>query len=257
MHISEGVLTPYILSGAALLSAAGIAFGLRRLEPEKLVTVALLSAAFFVASLIHIPIGLSSSHLILNGLLGVLLGWAAFPAIFIALLLQALLFQFGGLTTLGVNTLNMALPSALCFILFRSALVATHSNYTKRTKKSLSIVSFVCGFLAVCLSALMTSGTLALNGEGFIAAAQLMFISSLPVMVVEGLITTCIVSFLLKVRPEMFNLQTFKATKAETPSGALQNEMKQAETTPLSLANYASSPKTDKLDTYNMSAQTH
>ena len=46
-------------------------------------------------------------HLILNGLLGMLLGWAAFPSIFVALMLQAILFQYGGITVLGVNTFNM------------------------------------------------------------------------------------------------------------------------------------------------------
>ena len=51
----------------------------------------------------------SSAHLILNGLLGVVLGWAAFPVIFVALLLQAVLFQFGGFTVLGVNTATMGL----------------------------------------------------------------------------------------------------------------------------------------------------
>ena len=30
-----------------------------------------------------------------------ILGWAAFPAFLVALFLQAVLFQFGGLTTLG------------------------------------------------------------------------------------------------------------------------------------------------------------
>ena len=75
-------------------------------------TVAILAAAFFVGSLIHVPIGPSSVHLILNGLLGMLLGWAAFPSIFVALMLQAILFQYGGITVLGVNTFKIIVP---CF----------------------------------------------------------------------------------------------------------------------------------------------
>jgi cobalt/nickel transport system permease protein len=39
-----------------------------------------------VASLIHVPIGPSNAHLILNGLVGLLLGWGAFPAILVALI---------------------------------------------------------------------------------------------------------------------------------------------------------------------------
>ena len=77
MHISEGVLSPAVLGAGAVLAAAGIVIGLRKLDYDRLMTVAILAAAFFVGSLIHVPIGPSSVHLILNGLLGMLLGWAA------------------------------------------------------------------------------------------------------------------------------------------------------------------------------------
>ena len=51
MHISEGVLSaPVLISGAAL-AAAGTALGLRRLDLESIMPTALLSSAFFVASL--------------------------------------------------------------------------------------------------------------------------------------------------------------------------------------------------------------
>ena len=69
--------------------------------------VGILSSAFFMASLIHVPIGPSSVHLLLNGIVGLLLGWGAFPAILVGLALQAMFFQFGGITVLGVNTLNV------------------------------------------------------------------------------------------------------------------------------------------------------
>ena len=84
MHIAEGVLSPPILAAGYALTAVGTALGLRRLNYDKLMTVTILAATFFVGSLIHVPIGPSSAHLILNGLLGVLLGWAVFPAILAA-----------------------------------------------------------------------------------------------------------------------------------------------------------------------------
>jgi len=113
MHISEGVLSGNVLIAGCVLTAAGTAVGLKKLDYERMPQVALLSAAFFVASLIHVPIGPGNVHLVLNGLLGVFLGWVAFPAVLIATLLQAILFQFGGLTSLGVNTVNMALPAVI------------------------------------------------------------------------------------------------------------------------------------------------
>ncbi|MDD5642485.1 MAG: energy-coupling factor ABC transporter permease, partial [Syntrophales bacterium] len=98
MHISEGVLSPAVLAGGAGLAVVGTAIGLKKMDYEAIPRVAILSAAFFVASLIHVPVGPVGLHLVLNGLMGLLLGWVAVPAILIALFLQALLFQFGGLT---------------------------------------------------------------------------------------------------------------------------------------------------------------
>src|SRR5512147_1129646 len=79
MHISEGVLSPAVLAGGAGLAAAGCAIGLKKLDYEAIPRVAILSAAFFVASLIHVPIGPVGAHLVLNGLMGLLLGWVAVP----------------------------------------------------------------------------------------------------------------------------------------------------------------------------------
>jgi hypothetical protein len=118
MHISEGVLSAPVLISGGVLAAVGTAIGLKKIDYDQLARVGILSASFFVASLVHVPIGPSSVHLIMNGIVGLLLGWAAVPAILVALLLQAVFFQFGGITTLGVNTIIMALPAVLCSYLF-------------------------------------------------------------------------------------------------------------------------------------------
>jgi len=195
MHISEGVLPgPVLLSGAAL-ATVGTAIGLKKIDYDQVMPVAILSAVFFIASLIHVPIGPSSGHLILNGLLGVVLGWAAFPSILVALTLQAVLFQFGGLTVLGVNTFTMATPAVICFYVFRPMLA--------RGNGSRFAAAFACGFLSILLSAMLTAGALALSGDGFREAAWVLFYAHVPIMVVEGVITAFAYSFLVKVKPEV------------------------------------------------------
>jgi cobalt/nickel transport system permease protein len=195
MHISEGVLSPAVLSGGAALTMVGTAIGLKKVDYEDIPRVAVLSAAFFVASLIHVPIGPSSVHLLLNGLMGLLLGWPAFPAILVSLFLQSLLFQFGGLTVLGVNTFNVAAPAVLCFYLFRGIL---------RQGGVLGAVgAFACGFTTVLLTALLTALSLLFTGEGFLAVAQLVVLAHIPVMVIEGIFTLFAFLYLVKVRPEM------------------------------------------------------
>lgn len=199
MHISEGVLSGPVLAGGAALTLVGTAIGLRRLDYDRIPHVAMLSAAFFVASLVHVPIGPSSVHLILNGLVGILLGWTAFPAIIVGLFLQALLFQYGGLTTLGVNGVIMAFPAVVCFYAFRSGV--------RSERLTVSVLaSFLSGFVAVLVGGLLVALSLVFTGEHFTAVAKLVVVAHMPVMIVEGLITAFCVRFFKRVKPEILEV---------------------------------------------------
>jgi cobalt/nickel transport system permease protein len=196
VHISEGVLSPPVLGAGAAVAAAGLAVGLRRLDWDRLPQTAILAAGFFVASLVHVPIGPAKAHLVLNGLLGLLLGWAAFPALFVGVALQAVLFQYGGLTTLGVNTASMALPAVV--------LGLACGRLVGRGRGAAGMAAaFAAGAGSVLGSALLVAAALALSGEAFLQAAQLIVLAHLPVMAIEGVITAVIVSFLWKVRPAL------------------------------------------------------
>jgi len=195
MHISEGVLSgPVLISGGAL-AAAGTAIGLKKLDYDRIAQAAILSAAFFVACLIHVPIGPTNAHLILNGLVGLLLGWAAFPAILVALVLQATLFQFGGITALGVNTIIMALPAVLCYIVCSPFI-------HKKSTLALS-AAFACGFLAVFFSAIILGLALVFTEENFFEVSAIVIVAHIPVMIIEGIVTAMCVAFLKKVQPTM------------------------------------------------------
>lgn len=195
MHISEGVLSAPVWMGGAAVAAGCVGWGLKKLDGESMVSAALVTAAFFVASLIHLPLGPASVHLVLGGLVGLVLGWGAFPAIFTALLLQALLFQYGGLTTLGINTVIMAVPAVGIGMLL--------GPFVSRKGWVGSLAAFGCGALPVALSSVALAGALVLTGESFKVIAMASVVGNLPVMGVEGLFTMGVVSFLLKVYPEL------------------------------------------------------
>jgi cobalt/nickel transport system permease protein len=193
MHISEGILSgPVLISGGAL-AIVGTAIGLKKLDYDRIAQAGMLSAAFFVASLIHVPIGPSSVHLILNGIVGLLLGWAAFPIIMVALVLQGLLFQYGGITTLGVNTVIMALPAVIVHYLFRGLIW--------RPQPINLLAGFASGFLSVLGGALLVGTALMFTEENFFEVSALVVTAHLPVMVIEGIITAFCVVFLQKVHP--------------------------------------------------------
>ena len=196
MHISEGVLTAPVLLAGGVGTILGLAIGLRRMNVREIPKVALLTAAFFVASLVHVPIGPSNAHLVLNGILGILLGWTAFPVIFIGLFFQAVLFQFGGITTLGVNTLNMAVPAVIMGALARPVLRSNSGLFAM-------VMTAIAGAGAIIMSAVMVAGSLALSGESFVAVSKLIFVAHIPIAVAEGVLSVLIISFLFKTKPEV------------------------------------------------------
>lgn len=197
MHIVDGALSNPVVIGGAVAAVAGIAVGLRSLPLERIPVAGVLSATFFVASLIHVPIGPSSVHLILNGMAGLLLGWAAFPALFVGLLLQAVFFGFGGLTVLGINAVNIAFPAVLAGLIF-GRLVASGNPING------AIWGAVGGAFAIAATTAMVAISLALSGEEFIPAAKLVFFAHIPVMIVEGLLSGFAIYLARKVKPDLF-----------------------------------------------------
>ncbi len=120
VHISDGVLTAPWLAGGFVLAALLLWLGARGLHDEEIPRIAILTAAFFVSSLIHIRVGPTSIHLLLTGMVGVLLGRRAPLAVFVGLLLQAALIGHGGYYALGVNACVMTAPALLCWLLFQA-----------------------------------------------------------------------------------------------------------------------------------------
>ncbi len=119
VHISDGVLLPSWEWGGFAVAGLLALFGAWRIRDEEIPRVAVLTAAFFVASQIHVQVPAGpSTHLLLNGLLGVVLGRRALLAVPVGLLLQVALFQHGGYLSLGVNSVVMGVPALLAGVLF-------------------------------------------------------------------------------------------------------------------------------------------
>ncbi len=201
MHITEGVAPASVAAAGALLTAGGVAMGLRAMKDEQIPRAALMSAAIFAASLvIRLPLGPSSVHPVLNGLAGLLLGWAAVPAFLVALFLEALLFQFGGITTLGLNTITMAAPAVVCYAIFNRPLRRC------RQKNTAFLLGMAAGVTALLLSFALWAAVLVLSGKSLIVIVKLALIPHLAITAMEGLFTGFVVSFLFKVYPGVFDL---------------------------------------------------
>ena len=196
MHIADGVLSAPVWIGSLAVTAAITGISLKKMKTEDIPRISLMTSAFFIASLIHIPIGPTSVHLILNGLVGIILGPMAFVAILVGLILQALLFKHGGITTIGANTVMMGLPAIVAYYLFW---LRRLFNFPA----SVGIFGALSGAVAVFLGVVILALLLVTTGSEFIVVAKLAAVAHMPVMVIEGLIAAFVVTFLKKVKPEM------------------------------------------------------
>ncbi|MFH2043538.1 MAG: cobalt transporter CbiM [Pseudomonadota bacterium] len=198
MHISDGVLPISVTIGGYIAAAGFTAWSARRTSNNDLPKLAVVTAAFFVASLIHIPFGPTSVHLLIPGLTGALLGPAAFLSIGLGLLLQSLLFQFGGLTALGANTLMMGLPAIICGWLFQ--------KYKGNTIMRQTVIGGLVGATGTVLAAIILAVLLFTGGEDFVGVAKIALAAHVPVIIIEGLVTAFTIRFLAHVKPELLEL---------------------------------------------------
>lgn len=190
MHISEGILNSEILVSGWVVSGAISAYALYKMRSQEIPKVAMLTSLFFIGSFVHIPIGPTSVHLLFSGIIGAIGGVNGFLAIFIALFFQALLYGFGGIGVLGVNTLIIAGPAVFLWYFLRPK-ITTHLNF----------VSFVGGFLPVFFSVLLLVGVLILNSVHLDYAVYMIILFNLPLMIIEGLISLFALKFIMRYRP--------------------------------------------------------
>ncbi len=197
MHIADGILAPEVWIAGFVITGIILAYTLYRTKAEEIPKISLVTSAVFVASLIHIPLGPTSVHLILAGLAGVLLAEKAYPSVFIALLLQAFLFQHGGITTIGINTVIIGVPALVSYGIF--VVGVNHTRFEQR----LVIFGGLAGGVAIVLAVVLTSIALLFGGEEFLGVVALLAVAHVPVIVIEAVIVGSVVGFLNKVKPEM------------------------------------------------------
>lgn len=196
MHIADGILPVSLVAGGLVGGAAVVATSLRWLAPANVPRVGLLTAAFFVASSIHVPVGPVPVHLLLHGLVGIVLGPLSSIAIVVALALQALLLFEGGISVIGFNLLTMTCGAMLARTLFDLLGGPTHPTRA-------AAAGFLGGAVAVCSSALLVVVGLWLAGEEWLRLRHLVLFAHLPIALIEGCVVGSAAAFIVKVKPDL------------------------------------------------------
>ncbi|MCX6669408.1 MAG: cobalt transporter CbiM [Methanothrix sp.] len=158
MHIPDGYLGPYTYIALWIIMIPIWYYAGKRLSAElksKQVPLLALAAAFsFVIMMFNIPVpGGSTGHAVGGAIIGIVLGpWAAVIAISVALVLQALMFGDGGITTIAANCFNMAvvMPFSAYYVY---KLISQSSEITSSRRM---IAAAIAGYISLTLAAGLT-----------------------------------------------------------------------------------------------------
>ena len=197
MHIADGVLTLETTVIVSAISLLAMIKAVKELKNEDISITGVASAMFFIASFIHIPFGVTQIHLILLGVIGILISWSSFVAIFAALTLQALLLGYGGVVSIGVNLFIMAMPAVLVHYLY-------HSSFIQKLNDKVKF--FIVGFSGTFFATLFLTAILYFSKEEYNYAAYSIFSVNIVTMIIEGIVSMFLLLFIKKVYPQILKV---------------------------------------------------
>jgi cobalt/nickel transport system permease protein len=154
MHIPDGYLGPSTCAVGYAVMTPIWAVASRKIKQTlqtKQVPLLAIGAAFsFVIMMFNVPIpGGTTGHAVGAVLAAILLGpWAACIAVSVALIIQALLFGDGGITTIGANCFNMAF--VMPFIGY--AVYRLISRKSKMTSIRRVVAAGIAGYIALVVA---------------------------------------------------------------------------------------------------------
>ncbi len=189
MHIADGIIDTRIAIAANAVAVAAIYLSGRKTTMEEIPKMGITGATLFVASLIHIPIAGTSVHPGLYGLVGVILGKRAFPVIFTVMLFQSMIFQHGGLLSVGINSINMGAGALAAWFIWRQQALPEYLR------------AAFAGSIGIIIPVMLMATEFQLSGYG--RGILYLFSVYIIVAVVEGIVTLSVVKFFRRIKSDI------------------------------------------------------
>ncbi len=189
MHIADGIIDARIAIAANAVAVAAIYVSGRKTTTEEIPKMGITGAALFVASLVHIPFAGTSVHPGLYGLVGIILGKRAFPVIFTVVLFQSLIFQHGGLLSVGINSINMGAGAFAAWLIWRQQALPEYLR------------AAFAGFIGIIIPTFLMAAEFQLSGYG--RGILYLFSVYIIVAVVEGGVTLSVVKFFRRIKSDI------------------------------------------------------
>ncbi len=201
VHIPDGYLDPVtcLITYALTLMYAIIAW--RRVKGEfsdqRILAASVLAAGVFAAQMIAWPIpGGTSLHFLGGALAGILFGpWMGFYVMALVLVVQALVFHDGGLTTLGANILNMAVIGVVVGY-YSFKLLASVSG---KSRLGIGLAAALAGWLSLTLAGIAAGLEIGFSPTfpyGVAVSVPIMGLWHAILGVLEGAITSIVYEYL-------------------------------------------------------------
>jgi cobalt/nickel transport system permease protein len=217
MHIPDGYLSPqtYIPLTGVFVSAVAVAIKKVRKEvsARNIPYLGMAAAFSFIIMMFNLPVpGGTTGHAVGSAVIAILFGpWAAIVAVSVAIIIQAFIFGDGGITAIGANCFNMAI-----FMPFTAYFIFKLLCRKPERKSCVAFAAFSSGYLSLVLTAILTATEfgiqpiIASSADGKALYCPYDLSIAIPAMavehlllfgIVEGIITSIIVSFFLKNEP--------------------------------------------------------
>jgi len=206
MHAPDGFFSlPVSIAGWAIAIVA-IGFALRQtrrgLQERSVPLMGVMAAFIFAAQMLNFPVaGGTSGHMVGGALAAILLGpWAGLLVITSVVAIQALIFQDGGLITMGVNIVNMGIVTVF---------VGYGTYYGLRVllgAKRWAIIgsAFGAAWFSMLLSSIICALALGVSGTSpYIVALPAMAGTHALIGIGEGLISAAALVFIMATRRDL------------------------------------------------------
>lgn len=222
MHISDGILDPQVCLVAGGLAAAAFGYSLYRaretLSQRMLPLTGMTASLIFAGQMVNFPLVVApvSGHLLGGVLAAALLGpWAGSVAIAMVLFVQVALFADGGWTSLGANYLNMGIVG--CW--GGGAILQLTRSWFKDPFRGLIVGAIWGSWLSVLAGAalfcLEFACSTTVRGYDLRYLFFLMIMFHAAIGIGEAIITSLILAFLYRLRPDLVALD--RQTSCDSP----------------------------------------
>ena len=205
MHIPDGFVDLKTAITTGVLSAGGVAASIYKIKKifkaKVIVLMGMMAALIFALQMINFTIpGGTSGHLLGGALVVIALGpYAGVLVLTVVLIVQALVFMDGGVIAIGANVFNMAICGALSAFLIYMLL-----KRISKSKAMFYVAAAVASWFSVVVASSFAALELGISGTYAMGATlKAMVLVHMAIGVGEALITTAIIAFIDRVRPDL------------------------------------------------------